>query len=74
LDSNWDTVFVIDQKEHLSDKAFPAFQVGGKLVLYMKDKLTEKQVPIGYRISEVFYDLQAKSPRQYVYLDKLEGF
>jgi len=70
----WTTVFVIDQKEHLSDKGFPAFQIGGKLFLYMRDVIEGKSVPVGYRIAEVFYELHAKEPRQYVYLTKLEGF
>lgn len=70
----WFTVFVIDQIEHISDKDFPAFQPGGKLFLYMKDTFTGKSTPVGYRITEVFYDLHAKEPRQYIYLTKLEGF
>ena len=70
----WVTVFVIDQKENLSDKDFPAFQIGGKLFLRMQDKFTERTVNIGYRISEVFYDLHSNLPKQYVYLEKLEGF
>lgn len=70
----WSTVFVIDQKEIVSDKDFPAFHPGGKLFLYMLDTFSNKSVPVGYRIAEVFYDVQAKKPRQYVYLTKLEGF
>jgi hypothetical protein len=70
----WVTVFVIDQKENLSDKSFPAFQVGGKLFLRMHDKFTNMPVNMGYRITEVFYDLHSKLPKQYVYLDKLEGY
>lgn len=71
--SAWITVFVIDQKENISDKAFPAFHPGGKLFLYMKDTFSAQSVPVGYRITDVFYDVQAKEPRQYVHLDKLEG-
>jgi hypothetical protein len=69
----WVTIFVIDQKENLSDKDFPAFQVGGKLFLRMQDQFTNASVYPGYKIREVFYDLHSKLPKQYVYLDKLEG-
>lgn len=70
--SAWITVFVIDQKEHISDKNFPAFQPGGKLFLYMKDTFSEQSVPVGYRITDVFYDVHTEEPRQYVHLGKLE--
>jgi hypothetical protein len=70
----WATVFVIDQKENLSDKDFPAFQIGGKLFLRMVDKFANRTVNVGYRITEVFYDLHSTLPRQYVYLEKLEGY
>jgi hypothetical protein len=63
----WCTVFVIDQKEHLSDKDFPAFQPGGKLFLKMRDAFSASHNQ-GFVISEVFYDLHSKIPKQYVYL------
>lgn len=70
----WVTVFVIDHKENLSDKSFPAFQIGGKLFLRMKDPFADKSVNVGYRVAEVFYDLYSKPPKQYIYLAKLEGY
>lgn len=68
----WVTVFVIDQKEHLSDRSFPGFQIGGKLFLYMRDTFTGKNVPKGYEITTVIYDLYTEKPRQYVYLSTMQ--
>lgn len=67
----WVTVFVIDQKEQLSDKSFPAFQPGGKIFLYMRDAVSDTNVPVGYLIADVFYDVNSPKPRQYVHLSKL---
>lgn len=67
----WVTVFVIDQKEQLSDKSFPAFQTSGKLFLYMKDAISNDRVAVGFMVTAVFYDLHAQTPRQYVHLTKL---
>jgi len=68
----WRVIFVIDQKEFPSDKDFPAFQPGGKLFLYMRDAFSGQNVPVGYRVIDVFYDLHVKKPLQYVHLSRLE--
>jgi hypothetical protein len=67
----WVTVFVIDQKEHLSDKDFPAFQVGGKLFLYMRDSFSDDSVAVGFVIDNLIFDLYAEKPKQYVHLTKI---
>lgn len=70
----WRTVFVIDGKEHPSDKDFPAFQTGGKVVLYLKDTFDDKNVPVGFLIKDIYYDVYASVPKQYVHMTKLETF
>ncbi len=69
----WQTIFVIDGNENVSDKDFPAFQPGGKLLLYMKDTFSGARVPVGFTVNDVFYDLYAETPRQYVHMSKTAG-
>ena len=67
--SAWPTVFLVNETEIKPPHPFPAFTVGGEIMLYRQDAYSEasaERVPEFFRVTRVIFDVY--TPKQYVYL------